>query len=103
MTGNELVSLVRRGKERSFLVCKGTLAERAPAQARARATPHAPPHAEIVAVTIPAALPPPAPAPDDPAALGDGHRELAEAALDAPGDSRSPGGTPRRGGVRRDR
>ena len=28
MTGNELVSLVRRGKERSFLVCKGSLATR---------------------------------------------------------------------------
>src|SRR5215470_7566501 len=28
MTGNELVSLVRRGKERSFLVSKGPLAER---------------------------------------------------------------------------
>src|ERR1700675_2237142 len=28
MTGNELVSLVRRGRERSFLVCKGRLAER---------------------------------------------------------------------------
>src|SRR5262249_47340108 len=32
LTGNELVSLVRRGRERSFLVCKGTLAERAPRQ-----------------------------------------------------------------------
>src|SRR5499425_2371078 len=30
MTGNELVSFVRRGKERSFLVCKGRLAERKP-------------------------------------------------------------------------
>src|SRR5467141_2039418 len=28
MTGNELVSLVRRGRERSFLVCKGSLATR---------------------------------------------------------------------------
>src|SRR5262245_20592874 len=28
MTGNELVSLVRRGRERSFLVCKGPLAAR---------------------------------------------------------------------------
>src|SRR5229473_4964808 len=28
MTGNELVSLVRRGTERSFLVCKGRLAAR---------------------------------------------------------------------------
>src|SRR5438093_13785259 len=30
MTGNELVSLVKRGRERSFLVCKGALAERSP-------------------------------------------------------------------------
>src|SRR5882762_10571872 len=28
MTGNELVSFVRRGKERSFLVCKRALTER---------------------------------------------------------------------------
>ena len=32
MTGNELVSFVRRGKERSFLVCKGRLAERQPSR-----------------------------------------------------------------------
>jgi len=36
MTGNELVSFVRRGKERSFLVCKGPLADRKPA----RRVPH---------------------------------------------------------------
>src|SRR4029450_13174515 len=28
MTGNELISLVRRGKEGSFFVCKGELAQR---------------------------------------------------------------------------
>src|SRR5438445_13732822 len=28
MTGNELVSFVRQGTQRSFLVCKGTLVER---------------------------------------------------------------------------
>src|SRR5436190_17028128 len=28
MTGNELVSWTKRGRERSFLVCKGALAER---------------------------------------------------------------------------
>jgi hypothetical protein len=49
LTGNELVSLVRRGKERSFLVCKGTLAERG-----------------VVAVSIPRELPAPAPAPTIP-------------------------------------
>jgi 5-methyltetrahydropteroyltriglutamate--homocysteine methyltransferase len=61
MTGNELVSLVRRGRERSFLVCKGPLAERVD-----RAAP--PPRrfgAERgeIAVNIPAILPAPAPAP----------------------------------------
>jgi 5-methyltetrahydropteroyltriglutamate--homocysteine methyltransferase len=58
MTGNELVSMVRRDKERSFLVCKGRLAERRPGGARS--TRRAPPHAEIVAVSIPTTLPPPA-------------------------------------------
>src|SRR6266850_931101 len=42
MTGNELVSFVRHGKERSFLVCKGALAERAAAPAAARAARVAP-------------------------------------------------------------
>ncbi len=62
MTGNELVSFVRRGKERSFLVCKGKLAERKPARrvsAKALATVTRQP----VAVTIPTDLPPPAAAP----------------------------------------
>ena len=34
MTGYELISLVRRGRERSFLVCKGALAERPARPAR---------------------------------------------------------------------
>jgi len=42
LTGNELVSLVRRGKERSFLVCKGKLAERPQPSLRARAQAVAP-------------------------------------------------------------
>lgn len=59
MTGNELVSWTKRGRERSFLVCKGVLAERranapAPAVVGGR---------RVVEVTIPASLPPPAPAP----------------------------------------
>jgi 5-methyltetrahydropteroyltriglutamate--homocysteine methyltransferase len=62
MTGNELVSFVRRGKERSFLVCKGRLAERKPAR---RVSPEA--LATVtrrpVTVTIPAELPAPAAAP----------------------------------------
>src|SRR4029077_13542532 len=71
MTGNELVSMVRRDKERSFLVCKGRLPGRragggagarpaAPRPAGARSPRRAPPHAEIVAVSIPTTLPPPA-------------------------------------------
>ena len=61
MTGNELVSFVKRGQERSFLVCKGALAERRAASARAR--PAAPITRPVVPVTIPARLPAPAPAP----------------------------------------
>ncbi len=59
MTGNELVSFVRRGKERSFLVCKGTLAERKPSR-RASAAALAPVTRQAVAVTVPATLPAPA-------------------------------------------
>jgi 5-methyltetrahydropteroyltriglutamate--homocysteine methyltransferase len=66
MTGNELVSLVRRGKERSFLVCKGTLAERQPSR-RPTASPLTPTSHRPVEVTVPAVLPPPAPAPAVPA------------------------------------
>jgi len=62
MTGNELVSFVRRGKERSFLVCKGTLAERKPPR-RVSAAALAPVTRQPVAVSIPAVLPPPAAAP----------------------------------------
>lgn len=62
LTGNELISLTRRGKERSFLVCKGKLTERRPRRpAIARAAPL---HAGAVPVTIPDVLPPPAPAPE---------------------------------------
>ena len=60
MTGNELVSFVRRGKERSFLVCKGALAERLTEASIPRVAPvgRAP-----IAVTIPDRLPDPVPAP----------------------------------------
>ena len=61
MTGNELVSFVKRGQERSFLVCKGALAERRAASARAR--PVAPITRPVVPVTIPVRVPAPAPAP----------------------------------------
>jgi 5-methyltetrahydropteroyltriglutamate--homocysteine methyltransferase len=55
MTGNELISLVRRGKERSFLVCKGKLGERRPRTRTTLAPPSRPP----VEVTVPPALPQP--------------------------------------------
>src|SRR5438874_10332414 len=56
MTGNELVSVTRRDRQRSFLVCKGPLSARA-------ASPTAPPPAigspRVVArVHVPATLPP---------------------------------------------
>jgi 5-methyltetrahydropteroyltriglutamate--homocysteine methyltransferase len=61
LTGNELVSFTRRGRERSFLVCKGSLAERTQ-RARAARAPLPRPR-QIVEVTVPDALPPPAPVP----------------------------------------
>jgi 5-methyltetrahydropteroyltriglutamate--homocysteine methyltransferase len=66
MTGNELISLVRRGRERSFLVCKGALAER-PAARPTRQAPASILRLEPVPVRIPERLPPPAPAPALPA------------------------------------
>ena len=64
LTGNELVSWVRQGQQRSFLVCKGPLGSRSkspPAPTPRRFTPQAP-----VPVLIPATLPEPAPAPEIP-------------------------------------
>lgn len=63
LTGNELVSWTREGHQRSFLICKGTLASRtkpvaAPASIQ-RFISQAP-----VPVHIPASLPQPAPAPE---------------------------------------
>ena len=63
MTGNDLISLVRRGKERRFLVCKGKLAERRPPTRRARMATLAPPSRRLVEVTVPPALPHFAPVP----------------------------------------
>jgi 5-methyltetrahydropteroyltriglutamate--homocysteine methyltransferase len=59
MTGNELVSMMRDGRQRSFLVCKGALSERR----RRSARPPLPIAHAVIDVRIPAALPPPAPAP----------------------------------------
>ncbi|MGZ5230887.1 MAG: 5-methyltetrahydropteroyltriglutamate--homocysteine methyltransferase [Burkholderiales bacterium] len=61
MTGNELVSLVENGRQRSFLVCKGKLAERK--QTSAKAGSVAPAYQAIQQVTIPERLPEPAAAP----------------------------------------
>ena len=61
MTGNELVSTVRHGRERSFLVCKGPLSTRR-ATARGARPPLPVTHA-VAEVRIPATLPPPAPTP----------------------------------------
>ncbi|MDX1999273.1 MAG: 5-methyltetrahydropteroyltriglutamate--homocysteine methyltransferase [Thermoanaerobaculia bacterium] len=60
MTGNELVSWTRQGGQRSFLVCKGKLAERQ--SATPPVTPVATRHA-IVTPIVPTLLPSPAPAP----------------------------------------
>ena len=65
MTGNELVSLVRRGKERSFLVCKGALAARG-GQAAAARKPAFVTSRVTVPVHVPTTLPLPAPAPPIP-------------------------------------
>jgi 5-methyltetrahydropteroyltriglutamate--homocysteine methyltransferase len=63
LTGNELVSFTKHGTDRSFLVCKGTLAERA-ARAPAAPRPRFEPRGRaVVAVSVPASLPAPASAP----------------------------------------
>ena len=61
LTGNELISWTKQGRQRSYLVCKGSLAERAQAGSAA-----AQPAVKriIVPVTIPERLPEPAPVPD---------------------------------------
>ena len=62
MTGNELVSWTKAGRQRSFLVCKGRVAERVapePAASRRSYTPSI----RIVPVVVPPTLPAPAPAP----------------------------------------
>ncbi len=61
LTSNELVSWTRDGDRRSFLVCKGALAERAPAVAVAP-VPIAAVHVRVP-VTVPEVLPEPRPAP----------------------------------------
>src|SRR5947207_3432091 len=53
MTGNELLSVVRNGRERSFLVCKGKLAERG-GSAYPRASDRSATIAEIAPSSTPA-------------------------------------------------
>lgn len=60
LTGNELVSFVRRGNQRTFLVCKGSLAER---RASGPVEPVGAGARQVVAVRPPASLPAPATAP----------------------------------------
>ena len=61
LTSNELVSWTRSEGQRSFLVCKGSLSERAPA---ATETPTHSAHGHVrVQVTVPDSLPMPTPAP----------------------------------------
>ena len=63
LTGNELVSFTKTGRQRSFLVCKGPLSGRPHAATASRPAPPASVLGRpVVAVSIPATLPPPAPA-----------------------------------------
>lgn len=61
LTSNELVSVVENGREHSFLVAKGTLAERG-ARAATAAAAQREPAAVRASVAVPAAAPSPAPA-----------------------------------------
>src|SRR2546422_11075006 len=63
LTGNELVSVTRRDRERSFLVCRGPLIARGGRQAAARGRPAFVTSRATVPVHVPTSLPPPAPAP----------------------------------------
>src|SRR5437660_7390491 len=58
LTSNELLSWIKRGRQRSYLVCKGSLAERSPAKT---SIPKLSPGRNLaVPVTIPEQLPQPA-------------------------------------------
>jgi 5-methyltetrahydropteroyltriglutamate--homocysteine methyltransferase len=61
LTGNEFLSLVRRGEQRSFLLCKGALANRSRAVTEAWVAFTS---QQSVPVHVPASLPTPAPAPE---------------------------------------
>src|SRR5471030_2165497 len=62
MTKNELVSMVENGRQRSYLVCKGGMAERT--HATPEKAPLIPVFQALRAVVIPDTLPQAAPAPE---------------------------------------
>jgi len=66
LTGNELASVTRQDRQRSFLVCKGPLRARADRPAGAARRPALAIAREVVPVRVPASLPTPAPAPPIP-------------------------------------
>src|SRR3989442_2590021 len=70
LTGNELVSLVRRGNERNFLVFKGKLAERPQPSRRGREPAVPPLPRQAVLRAVPAQLPHTGPAPAPRALFG---------------------------------
>ena len=65
LTGNELVSWTKTGRQRSYLVCKGALAARR-AGLTAPPPPALAPRPTAVTPVLPETLPPPAPAPPVP-------------------------------------
>jgi len=62
LTGNELVSWTRSGRQRSYLICKGALGASVSAGAKGPAAVAPGRERGVVPVTIPAVLPAPAPA-----------------------------------------
>ena len=92
LTSNELVSWTRVGGQRSFLVCKGTLAERAPAPAQSPVALSAE-HPRVQGHRARNAAAPPARARHR-APLRHGRWQLAPPPLDAPGRPRPPRGPP---------
>jgi 5-methyltetrahydropteroyltriglutamate--homocysteine methyltransferase len=63
MTGNQLVSWIRQGKQRSFLVCKGSFDHHSDTRESRSAHRKAIEHSAVVSVTIPDFLPVPSAAP----------------------------------------
>ena len=83
LTKNELVSWTKSGIQRSYLICKGSLAGRRSRALRRQTAQRRGIHSRH---------PTPARArAQDRAAVGDGHRQLAKAALVAPGNARPAG------------